>query len=221
MEGRIIVHNNEIPETDQAFVDIISNTLGILILITLLTIIISGQISNVDISNKKIGKDKLSVNEPIKPIFKKKTSVYVSLENNIVKLSLDEAGEFLIKHPNKTIYDASIGRMEFMDFADLGENKPRMHRDIDCYDFKIKIDKKKFDALPKTVIDQLFQQIKQDYGSEEFIPLFFVYSSGIEAFSQLHKRLMTHNIPYRWVPTRNTITLFRSHLGFTHYYSKI
>jgi hypothetical protein len=217
-------YNIDTPEDSHAFIDIISNTLGVLILLTLLSVILSGKIS--EIKSKIQPSDHLTIdfNMPKRNLFLPNSSYYIAISDQIVHWQVDEIAYFLLKNPDKAVGKIPTGEFVFLDMAGYTEEKT-IPTDIDSYKLFFTPNRKTIknqSVMSKEDINALFASLKIDYIKNNIVPLFFVYPSGINIFAKLHDKIINSDIRMRWRPAAmgNDIAIYRSKEQFQDFYFK-
>jgi len=211
------------PYDDQhAFIDIISNTLGVLILITLLSIILSGELSETEVELKPADRLTIDIHPPRRDLFLSKSNYYIAINQHIVPWPVEAIGKMLLEQRDLSAGSIDIGEFLFLDYTEYGDRPGYLPADADCYNLSLTPDPKAIVKLPPPDIDTLAAKIGNDYREKHIIPLFFVYPSGMNIFSKIHRRLAEGNIRLRWVPTseKKDVNIYRLRHQYSDYYLK-
>jgi len=209
-------------DDQHAFVDVISNTLGVLILLTLLSILLHGQLSTISKHTMPSEHRTIEIKMPRRNLILPNSSYFIAISNRIIPLPLHEIARKLLQDREMIIGDLQIGTFIFINLS-VNHDTKFFPRDTNCYHLSFKPNLKSIENFYKlSDTSTLFEEIKNSYIENNIVPLFFVYPSGMNIFSKLHRNLTKDKIRMRWVPAsdNNDISLYKSIEQFQDFYLK-
>ena len=213
-------------EDQHAFTDIISNALAVLILLTLLSLMLSGEVYKKSLHEATDDADTMEVRMLRRDLIPLRSSYYVVVDNRIVRWPVAEIAAYLLNNPDAESGNHALCEFLFVDYAGF-IGKGKMLRDSNCFSLSFKPNLEfiasEYPETDSKVIETLATTIKKEYFDENVAPLFFVYPSGIDVFVLLHKAINSNNVRMRWRPASEgkKISIYRSQEQFNDLYGKI
>jgi hypothetical protein len=213
-------------DNDSAFIDIVANIFGVILLITLFIFIVRGTLSIEIIEKTQPDIKTIDFTPPKKPIFPPYSYYILFYENRYLKLDRQFIVQTLINQPQKDEFQTAYGKVQI----DYGDNygirlleKDFFYSDIDSYKITIFLEKSKIKAEGK-LLDinkecDFVRQIKNNKGTA--IPSFIVHKTGMDLFSRIYPCLINSKIRFRWQNIySDELSFTRNAIDFIRYESK-
>jgi hypothetical protein len=212
---------------DSAFVDVISNTLMVVLVMTLLLVVVSG----LRVAGEPMPADAAEVDLrlPERELFPPWSRYYLVAAQGLIELDL-AAIVSLLEHDRLTADNQrwrggfSQGQVLWQDErADFGLRQELGLGLGDLDNFRLQIqpdpDQLAKDAigLTPTSVDQLINGWKAAYRARREVPGFFVYAGGMDQFARLFPSLQQAGLRFRWtaLKAREPVVLYRAQSQFT------
>ena len=178
---------------DFSTVDVVSNTLGIIILVTLLCFFFYGHSrffpqdsDGMEQDNNILLATSLYTYEPI-PLY------YLAYNGRLIELPMVDAANRM-ESENQWTVPTSIGTYSLRHFGII-------KRDIACYNLTITLDEERLKNLPGEYSFENFKaKLFDQYRENRVAPMFFVHPSGYEAFIPVYRDLLKQKVRFRWRP---------------------
>jgi len=204
------------PESQEAFVDVLSNTLGVVILLVLLFTLLS-QSQPTARSHAET-----TPTYPVPPMQQRWPPpwkvFYVLRDNRLIKLDFAAVIEIIQQGQTQTRFsygkNIQTGNTDQLDFT----FKTRMvERDADGYEllFHLRDDY----ILQQPVFDETELPTVLSEKPTSVVPFFYVYPSGMTVFVPLFKALREKQIDFQWVALQahQEMNLYRHAVQFERY----
>ena len=198
----------------EAFVDIVSNTLGVLIVLTLVAFVWAG--SAFESSTTQGEQVPLRFQASQKSGLAPWTRFYLVRDGQVLSWDIEALADIIASGgltPGRfdATADTPQGRLTFETYQSDGD-------DIDAYQLSfIPSVEKDADAkrLPEDDV-ALANRLAADSRRRRVRPSFLVYQSGMDRFSRLHGLLIERAVRFRWVPVEDggSLGLYRDRTQF-------
>jgi len=198
----------------EAFVDIVSNTLGVLIVLTLVAFVWAG--SAFESSTSHGEQVPLRFQASQKPGLAPWTRFYLVRDGQVLRWDIEALADIvasggLTEGRFDATADTPQGRLSFETYHSDGD-------DIDAYQLSFTPNAEQVTAAKRLPDDDaiLADQLAADARKQRIQPSFLVYQSGMDRFSRLHGLLIERAVRFRWVPIEDggQLGLYRDRTQF-------
>ncbi len=200
-------------DNDGAFVDVVTNAFGVIILITLFIFVASGVITV-----QQVGKTETIDFTPSKRIlFPPYSRYYLFYADKVLEIDLNPVASQLANQPQKDEVSMPYGTFKLSDGTsrDIAP-RPYLFSDIDYYLLTFELlptgIEKTAKKLPIGTENDFLAQIKAEIGT--MIPTFIVHKTGMELFAQLFPHLIKSQMRFRWHVIEDKVLFKRTQKDF-------
>jgi hypothetical protein len=191
---------------DAGFVDIATNLLAAVLIVTVLVVVASPRLGTSEAS------EGLRLLDPPREVLPPLSEIHLLQDDRIAWLDLAPIGEALLA-PGRP----RSGRIEMGEFR--LQSQPWVGRDPDAYDLRLRPDPRWVATAPRLEPAALAAGLASRQGASTPVPLFMVRPSAMDGFAELHARLLAAGVRFRFVPVPEAeeLRLFRDETMFSAY----
>lgn len=195
--------------SDSAFLDIATNLLAVLMIITVISMVTAQRASHSARDTQAVDEPTLKVNPRQRDRFPPFSQFYFVIDGRIAPLDLAPIGARLLADPETFTGAVALGHYRWLP-------EPITPRDIDTYQLQFSLDPAAVSAhipeFSRASLADLIAELEAVYASERRAPVFIVYPSGMDVFAEIYPALSTAALRFRWFTrNRGATLLFARH----------
>lgn len=177
-----------------SFVDLISNLLGVFIIITLLFVLL-----RLSYATQAETVETLPVTPKATEFFRLWDNYYLVVEDRIILIDINKIAQHYAENGSHYFHNAQ-GKIQIDNFET--NEKFGARRDPGSYAFTFTPDIQKLITENKPLEDYqgFINNLANNYQKYQILPTFMVLESGMEVFSDIYPQLMQAGIRHRWYP---------------------
>jgi hypothetical protein len=198
---------------DTGFVDIVSNLLGVFILLAMFGFLVSAAGVLTPRSRMEEPQPGFAVGRESWQLLQPFSIYYLAGSLGIFRFDLDQVAEALAQNPDRLTGVVAIGSYNLEDRRQFHKQGLRSvgrwdERDVDAFRLDVYPDWPALTsmALPESP-SQALAAISAAIGQSGRVPTFLVYASGMDRFAILFEALRKHRVRFRWVAFEDTDVL--------------
>ena len=211
-----------------ALIDIVSNLLGALILMSCLMLVTQGMVEAQHNAHAVVPPTDLRFRMPPRPVLRPLMTVYVVRSGQVAALDLTRLSDVIASAdaplegalPESGLRFSLNKRAEWRDLREANVTPDAVFSDINEYDISIEVDENWFTEKAWMTLDDLMAMVTTRRTESRYtLPLFMVYRSGFGVFTQIRSQLELANVRYRWLALKDEepIRLYRNRFMFQKY----
>ncbi|NEX21026.1 hypothetical protein G3480_12005 [Thiorhodococcus mannitoliphagus] len=181
--------------SEGAFLDIATNLLAIILILTLFSLVSIQQERRTSTSPTARPTSLERFVEPQRDLFPPFSVFYFVLSERVVRWDQEAVVEALSAAPDLTSGSTAQGRYQWLP-------EPLVTRDLDTFQLRFFLDQaavqRQEPAFPESRIDAFIAELTAAHTANRAAPVFLVYPDGMETFAPLYERLQQSDLRFRW-----------------------
>jgi len=208
---------NQNNDNDGAFVDVVTNAFGVIVLITLFIFVASGVISVQQVGKTELETETIDFTPSERFLFPPYSRYTLFYANKVLEIDFNSVARQLVNQPQKTEISMPYGTFKLFDgtLRDIAP-QPYLFSDIDYYRLTFELVPAGIETagkkLPIGAENHFIAQIKAEMGT--MIPTFIVHKTGMELFARVFPYLMKSQMRFRWHVIEDEVPFTRTPKDF-------
>jgi hypothetical protein len=213
---------NDDNDNDGAFVDMVTNAFGVILLITLFIFVASGAVlvQHVDKTNPEDETKTIDFLPSKRFLFPPYSRYYLFYADKVLDFDLNSVSRQLVNDPQKIEVSLPYAVFELFDgsLRDASPPPQYLFSDIDYYRLTFELVPSGIETvgqnLPVGDEAHFLDQVKAEIEMGTMMPTFMVHKTGMDLFARVFPYLMKSQIRFRWMVIKDKESFRRTPADF-------